>query len=45
LDNPLAKATTEAALEFELVLKIGGEDGTVTEVGSVAIRRWGRIGA
>jgi hypothetical protein len=32
LDNPSAKATTEAALEFELVLKIGGEDGTVTEV-------------
>ena len=32
LDNPSAKAKTEAGLEFELILKIGGEDGTATQV-------------
>jgi hypothetical protein len=32
LDNPSAKATTEAGLVFEVILKIGGEDGTATQV-------------
>jgi hypothetical protein len=32
LDNPSAKAATEAGLVFELILKIGGEDGKATQV-------------